>query len=154
MHVNGGKGDCSIEGVVYRGTCLTCKDRGPTSKPNSNGEIVRVPDGQRRSVESIYFGETSRNCFTRGKEHIQSLENPENPSNRSNAFVRHREDFHRDEIDEVRYRVDVVKTFRRPLERQVWEGVEIHSADAEVMMNSKLDHYQPAVGRMRMTFEV
>ena len=154
VHSNGGKGDCSIEGVVYRGTCLTCKDRGPTSKPDSNGEIIMVPEGQRRSVDSIYFGETSRNCFTRGKEHMQSLENPENPSNRSNAFVRHREDFHRDEVSDVRYKVDVVKAFKRPLERQVWEGVEIHSSDAGVIMNSKLDHYQPAVGRMRMTFEV
>ena len=85
---------------------------------------------------------------------MQSLENPENPSNRSNAFVRHREDFHRDEVSDVRYKVDVVKAFKRPLERQVWEGVEIHSSDAGVIMNSKLDHYQPAVGRMRMTFEV
>ena len=40
-----------------------------------------------------------------------------------------------------------LKRFRKPLERQVWEGVEIH---AGIPMNSKLDHYQPAVGRMMM----
>ena len=154
VHGNGGKGDCSIEGVVYRGTCLTCKERGPASKPNTNGEIIRIPEGQRRSVESVYFGETSRSCFTRGKQHLQSLANPENPSNRSNAFVRHREDFHTDEEENVQYRVDVVKAFKRPLERQVWEGVEIHSSSAGVLMNSKLDHYQPAVGRMTMTFDL
>ena len=154
VHANGGKGDCNIEGVVYRGTCLTCKESGPSSKPNVNGEIVRIPERQRRSVNSVYFGETSKSCFARGKQHLQCLENPESPSNRSNAFVRHREDFHRDETERVLYRVDVVKSFKRPLERQVWEGVEIHSSSAGVQMNSKLDHYQPAVGRMTMSFDL
>ena len=43
------------------------------------------------------------------------------------------------------------------MERQIWEGVEIHNAygpHATILMNSKLDHYQPAVGRIVISNEV
>ena len=150
VHRNGGKGDCNVEGVVYRGVCITCRDEGNASEPNRNGQVVGVPRPQRRSVESTYYGETSKSCYTRGKQHIECLNNPTTASGKANAFVKHRELYHRDEEDSVSYRVDVVKRFRKPLERQVWEGVEIHASNAGIPMNSKLDHYQPAVGRMVM----
>ena len=61
--------------------------------------------------------------------------------------------YHEGEEDEVKFQFDVVKKFRKSLERQVWEGVEIHSSRADVLMNSKLDHYRPAVGRMVVRYE-
>ena len=31
LHTTGGKGDCRKEGLVYKGTCLTCLARGPST---------------------------------------------------------------------------------------------------------------------------
>ena len=41
-------------------------------------------------------------------------------------------------------------TYAKAMEREVCEGVVIRRGEAEVdlVMNSKLDHYAPAVGRM------
>ena len=51
--------------------------------------------------------------------------------------------------------MEVVKTFRKPLERQVREGIEIYGADVNtctcILMNSKMDHYQPAIKRIVFT---
>ena len=66
-----------------------------------------------------------------------------------NAFCKHVIECHKGERSKnVQFQIDVVKGFKRPLERQIWEGVEIHRAKPDILMNSKLDHYQPAVGRM------
>ena len=154
VHRNGGSGDCGTEGVVYKGICITCKERGIASKPGDNGEVIRIDGEQRRSVESVYYGETSKSCFVRGRQHIESIENEAGHSGTTNAFARHRELYHKGEEEDVQYKVEVVRRFKKPLERQVWEGVEIHSSDAEVVMNSKLDHYQPAVGRIEVRFDV
>ena len=39
----------------------------------------------------------------------------------------------------------IVHTYKKPMERQVREGVEIYGAQVDILMNSKLDHYQPAI---------
>ena len=46
--------------------------------------------------------------------------------------------------------MDIVKYLRTPLERQVREGVEIVKVEADLILNSKLDHCQP--GMRRITF--
>ena len=153
IHKSGDRGNCSTENIVYRGTCLTCKEKGISSKPDSMGNIVKVENSP-RGINSVYIGETSRTCFSRGKEHLESMRNPNRTSSRSNAFVRHREVYHEgDEESEVKFKFEVVKKFEKPLQRQVWEGVEIHSSGADILMNSKLDHYMPAVGRMVVRYE-
>ena len=38
--------------------------------------------------------------------------------------------------------------FKKPLERQVREGVEIVRMEADTIMNSKLDHYQHGIKRI------
>ena len=44
--------------------------------------------------------------------------------------------------------MDVEKNFTRPMQRQVWEGVEIREVSCDILLNSKQDHYAPVVGRM------
>ena len=51
----------------------------------------------------------------------------------------------------VKFKMDIVGTFQKPLERQVREGIEIFNADAKTLMNSKMDHYQPAIKRVVFT---
>ena len=48
------------------------------------------------------------------------------------------------------FKLNLLYTCSKAMERQSSEGVEIRHGEQEVdiIMNSKLDHYAPAVGRM------
>ena len=50
--------------------------------------------------------------------------------------------------------MNILKGFKKAFERQKWEGVEIHGAKIDILMNSKMDHYQPAVGRVYITNQI
>ena len=47
--------------------------------------------------------------------------------------------------------MDVIGIYKKPMERQISEGVEIFRAKPDILLNSKCDHYQPAIGRMVVT---
>ena len=47
----GGKGNCDRESVVYKGTCLTCRDH----------------------RDHVYIGETSRSGYVSGKQHLEAI---------------------------------------------------------------------------------
>ena len=153
IHISGGKGDCRKEGVVYKGSCLTCIEKGPSSEVNREGEVVMLaapplapPPLGTAHTKSKYFGESHFGGYTRGQQHLAALQKPK--KHQENAFVRHREDFHQGEEEAVRFRMDVVKSFNRPMDRQISEGCHILSPDADIMLNGKLDHMAPAVGRV------
>ena len=145
IHKSGGKGDCRKEGLVYKGTCLTCKVKGPSSEVDRNGQI-KILTGARESTKSIYWGESSFNGYTRGRQHLEALKKPK--KHQENAFVRHTEDCHMGEEAEVKFKMDVVKCYFKAMDRQIGEGCYIQSPEAELLMNGKLDHMQPVVGRM------
>ena len=128
VHAHGGKGKCDREGVVYMGTCITCEERVP-----------------RRKV--VYIGETGRSGYARGKEHLQAIKHPESHQNQ-NAFAKHVVQVHKDEEEEVKVKLDIIKSFKKPLERQVREGIEILRVDADIRLNSKLDVIQPNMRRV------
>ena len=44
---------------------------------------------------------------------------------------------HREDSENVKFEVNIVGAFKRPFERQIWEGVEIDCAKVEILMNSK-----------------
>ena len=145
IHSTGGKGDCSKEGLNYKGTCLTCKEIGPSSEVDRDGK-VRLLTGVRRGLKSIYWGESGFNGYTRGRQHLEALKKPKKHT--ENAFVKHREDFHKGEEEKVKYRLDVVRCYARAMDRQIGEGCFILSPEADLLMNGKMDHMQPVVGRM------
>ena len=91
LHITGGKGDCRKEGLVYKGSCLTCLNKGPSSEVSLDGSIKMV-EQRKQNTKSIYWGETSFGAYIRGKQHLKALQKPK--SHQENAFVRHREDFH------------------------------------------------------------
>ena len=145
--MNGGKGNCRAEGEVYRGEYLTCREKGPTSTITKDGNmktIDRVP-----GTKSVYIGETSRSAFTRGRQHMNALKNPKRHT--ENAFCKHIIECHKGDRSKVKFKVDVISQFKKPMERQICEGVEIFRAKCDILMNSKIDHYQPAVGRVTVT---
>ena len=147
IHRDGGKGDCKSEGVVYKGACVSCKLKGPTSRVDKGGNIQRIQ--RKPGTESVYYGESGRSGYQRGLSHVKAISNPKRHN--ENAFAKHINECHNGDREQVKFKVDVVRRFKRPLERQIWEGVEIHNAQANIQMNSKLDHYQPAVSRVIIT---
>ena len=124
IHANGGKGQCNREGIVYRGQCVTCKEAGK---------------------QSIYIGESGRSGYVRGKQHKAAMNNPNRHQN--NAFGKHIMEVHEGGTD-VQFKVDVIRSYKKPLERQVREGVEIYNIDADIVMNSKIDYFQPGLRRL------
>ena len=140
------------EGAVYRGDCMTCEEVGPGSYPDPDreGEVVLVGQADKRpGTKSSYWGETGRSILVRGAQHLDSLEKPEQHTD--NAFVKHSKEYHNEQnVEDVKFKLTLVDTYAKAMEREVCEGVVIRRGEAEVdlVMNSKLDHYAPAVGRM------
>ena len=72
-----------------------------------------------------------------------------------NAFAKHLEEKHKDRRgDPTAFSFKVVKTYKKPHERQISEGVRIFSSEADILMNGKSEWMQPAVQRIQMTREV
>lgn len=92
---SGGKGRCRASNVTYRIECQEC--------------------------HGVYVGETSRNTFTRGKEHLKDMESRSDKS----VLWRHARDSHQGTVPV--YRCDVTEHFRNDaLLRQVSEAVKIN----------------------------
>ena len=49
------------------------------------------------------------------------------------------------------FKIDILGNYSSALERQTTEGVEIYNNKSDIIMNSKLDHYQPAFNRVLFT---
>ena len=75
IHTSRGKGDCRKEGLVYKGTCLTCEERGPTSEVDMEGRL-RMLRGVGKATKSIYWGESAFNGYTRGRQHLETIKKP------------------------------------------------------------------------------
>ena len=68
----------------------------------------------------------------------------------TNAFANTHQklEYHQVRDTSMELKVDVVKNFPRPMQRQVWEGVEIREVSCDILLNSKQDQYAPVVVRM------
>ena len=58
QYKTGEQGDCRKEGLVYKGTCLTCLEKGPSSEVDWDGNLMSVEE-RNPGTKSIYLGETS-----------------------------------------------------------------------------------------------
>ena len=77
-------------------------------------------------------------AFHRGLKHMESMSRPQR--HQSNAFAKHRLEYHQDYDARMEVKVDVVKNFPRPMQRQVWDGVEIREVSCDILLKSKLDN--------------
>ena len=87
--------------------------------------------------DRVDVGESDRNLFTRGKEHLK---------NKSGFIVKHQEEKHNSEPAEFEWRV--LRTFRDPLSRQTAEAVSIRRHQGE-LLNSKAEFHQPPLVQVR-----
>ena len=110
----GGK-QCHKSNVLYEWTCRNCGD--------------------------TYTGETSRNFYTRAKEHLEKAE-----KDALNSFIsNHQSEHHNGDMPD--FKVKVLKSFKDPLSRQVYEGIYIRRQDT-ASLNTKQDYYQASSYRM------
>ena len=93
----------------------------------------------------MYVGETSRNAYLRGVEHIDKYRRNDHKS----PLWKHVQTHHQSRLD-VSFTMKVVNQFRDPLTRQVNEGVRINRSTAEVVLNSKSEWHGPATARLRI----
>ena len=128
--------------------CVACKGGGGRGGNCRRGnvqyqmECQQCPEGDK----SVYIGETSRNLFTRGKEHMSKYVNQKEDS----FILRHQEERHAS--NPATFDAEVTASFRDCLSRQVSEGVHIRRSKVNTM-NSKSEWHQPALWRVRSEIE-
>ena len=72
----------------------------------------------------------------------------------SNAFFKHLQIFHPAEEEGIEnFDIQVQSVHKKSLTRQKTEAVKIQSSTADHLLNSKAEHRQPALLRVRMTRE-
>ena len=128
--------------------CLPCKPgRGEGGNCEGCGvnyeiECQLCPNGRK----SVYIGETSRNLYTRSKEHISRFRTGLVTS----FIVKHQNSAHQGE--EADYRAKVTASTRDCLTRQVREAVLIRRSEVEIL-NGKSEWHQPALYRVQHEVE-
>ena len=94
-----------------------------------------------------YWGETGASAYTRGKEHLAAIRagNAE-----GSALAKHLRDYHGSEVGNPGvFKFSVMESFKKPLYRQITEGVRIHDSRALILMNNKEEWIQPATVRLQ-----
>ena len=126
--------------------CIGCRRKkgegGPCHKNNVNYEIEC--EICKDSKPTVYIGETSRNLYTRGGEHLGMREDIDSFMNR------HMKERHEGEEDN--FVAKVTHSNKDCLTRQVREGVLIRRCEREVM-NSRTEWFQPPLFRIRTEIE-
>ena len=125
-------GSHTKRGPVYSGVCLDC------------GEV---------NITAGYDGESGFSAYNRFKSHKKNIKN----KTTSNAFARHLNDFHPEKVKEYSgFKVKVERTFKKCLDRQVKEGINIfaNAENLDIQMNSKLDFHGPSATKTTTSREV
>ena len=121
-HGRGGGGMCLQSNVQYQLECRMCTDE----------------------EKGVYIGESSRNLYTRSREHIGKYNSRKL---RGDSFMKQ----HQDELHggaEADFQAKVTGTFRDALSRQVSEGVHIRRGGRSIL-NSRSEWHQPALWRVQ-----
>ena len=116
----GDGGNCRKSNVQYEMECMECPETSPT----------------------VYVGETARNVYTRGLEHLSVYRQRQRGGKKESFMHQHQEDRHQGE--EARFRTKVTGAYRDCLTRQISEAVHIRRSEIEVL-NSKSEWHQPAL---------
>ena len=101
------RGRCRQSGVMYKIECSEC--------------------------DHVYFGETSRNAYTRGCEHTRSLDRGREDS----VLYKHIIEQHRNSADTPQFNMRVISKHPTALDRQIAESVRIANSSHDRIMNSK-----------------
>ena len=118
----GAGGNCRRSNVLYRMDCGLCEEKG----------------------RCTYVGETSRNLYTRAREHMNKYLSRKT---REESFI-HTHQNERHTGLPAHFEAKVVGNFKDCLSRQVSEGVHIRNGGPDIL-NSKSEWHQPALWRVQ-----
>ena len=119
--------------------CIVCKENG---KNCHKGNVCYTMECKVEGCDAGYDGETHRNAYTRGKEHMQKY----NRGDESSFIYKHQVEKHNSQP--AKFEMKVVKSFKDPLSRQVTEAVMIKNHKG-TLLNSKAEFYQPSIIRVQ-----
>ena len=125
-----GSRKCRIPNIVYKISCKECEKSGK---------------------KAHYYGETSFNGYTRGVQHYNNYRSQNKNTQEKSALRIHAKEQHGDR--KVEYRMEVLKTFKKPLARQVMESIHIIKSKTEdhFPMNSKMEFNQALIVTAKYT---
>ena len=107
----GGRGSCSKSGINYEISCIGCEEQGR---------------------EGRYHGESSKNGYTRGKQHLEEL----GRRAESSVIWRHCKERHDGEIPD--FKMNITGNYRNDaMLRQISEAVRINGTARESLINNK-----------------
>ena len=125
----GAGGPHNVASSLYKGSCNLCEAKGETGE---------------------YWGESGFSGFHRCNQHEVDVVNRKE----TNAFAKHLAIHHPNDQGNIgNFNIQVESLFKKPLTRQKTEAVKIQSSNATHIMNSKAEHRQPAMLRVRLTRE-
>ena len=127
---------CRKRNVTYKTYCLKCAEEAganeKTLKDNVNSSI------------KFYFGETSRDAYTRGAEHLSDYIGQTDDSH----MYKHLSDSHQDSRPrDVKFGMSVIKQHRSSFERMIFESCLIFRNENNVL-NSKSEFNRCQVPRL------
>ena len=128
------------------GDCLACKEGrgkgGSCLKSNVQYELrCRRCTGD---DQCVYLGETARNLYTRGCEHVDKYHSRRR--NHDSFIKKHQLERHHDEPAD--FAAKVMGSFRDCMTRQISEGIHIRRSEVQVL-NSKSEWHQPSLWRVQ-----
>ena len=125
-----------------REKCMLCREKG-TGKCRTNNITYSL---ECKQCKDIYIGETSRNAYTRGKEHESQMDRKD----KNSVMLRHQQHKHPGETPS--FEMKVTGTYRSALDRQISEAVKISRAK-DKLINNKTEFRQNRIMRSQLVFE-
>ena len=117
-------------------------------KMNINYEAKCNPcdlQGKRR----VYIGESTRNIHVRSNEHFNALKN----MSENSWMYKHIEREHSGKMEEADFDFKVIKTFKKPMLRQLSEAVNIQNTKDEECLNLKNEYFSHKTRRYEVMRE-
>jgi hypothetical protein len=131
--------NCTKRNLTYQTWCNTCKERDDEGKSEEEKTKTKL---------YTYVGETAKSANERGGEHRYDMKNLRMTSH----MLKHVVDRHDgDKMEDVDFRMKVLKFHRSAFERQISEAVAIQSIRiGNSLLNSRSEYNRSAVPRLAL----
>ena len=113
---SGGTGSCQVRGINYSIFCCKCEEN---------------------IDEGVYHGQTSRNGFLRGEEHMDEF----NKKLEKSVLWKHCRFKHNGQTEGIQFRMNVAGVYHGdPMKRQIAEAVRIQETPPNKLINDKSEY--------------
>ena len=99
------------------------------------------------NISASYIGESGNSAYPRCLKHLEAVRK-DDPSN--SALGMHLREYHPAQVGhEEAFKLKILKTFKKPVERQITEAVLINNNKADIVMNRKEEWVAPVTDRLQ-----